>query len=104
MTKNEIMFLIEKIIGKLKLKKLLRPLYYVLEDLTGGSVKKNEILRDMYKNKRCFILENGVSLNEIDVTKLTNEYTFGGNFITYIPHLAEGTLRNITLRQRVYQA
>ena len=27
-----------------------------------------------------------------------------GTYITYIPHLAEGTLRNITLRERVYHA
>jgi hypothetical protein len=39
-------------------------------------VKINEVVRDTYKGKRCFIIGNGPSLNSQDLSKLANEYSF----------------------------
>lgn len=51
----------------------------------GITVSDNERkllgLRNINKGKRCFIIGNGPSLNEIDLTLLKNEYTFGVNAI-----------------------
>lgn len=46
---------------------------------------KTEIakLKDKFKGKRCFIVGNGPSLNEIDMSKLENEYSFAVNSIYY---------------------
>jgi hypothetical protein len=38
-------------------------------------------LHNINKGKRCFIIGNGPSLNEIDLSLLKNEYTFGVNAI-----------------------
>ena len=38
-------------------------------------------LQNKYKGKRCFILGNGPSLNDIELDLLQDEYTFGSNFI-----------------------
>lgn len=38
-------------------------------------------LKDKYKGERCFIIGNGPSLRNTDVSKLKNEYTFGMNRI-----------------------
>ncbi|GAG63175.1 unnamed protein product [marine sediment metagenome] len=37
---------------------------------------KNEELKDKYHGKRCFIIGNGPSINQQDLTKLADEYTF----------------------------
>jgi hypothetical protein len=37
--------------------------------------------RNIHQGKRCFILGNGPSLKQTDLTKLKNEYTFGMNRI-----------------------
>ncbi|MBT3321194.1 MAG: DUF115 domain-containing protein [Anaerolineae bacterium] len=37
--------------------------------------------KDKYKGERCFIIGNGPSLRDTDVSKLKNEYTFGMNRI-----------------------
>ncbi|HEX8023210.1 6-hydroxymethylpterin diphosphokinase MptE-like protein [Mucilaginibacter sp.] len=51
----------------------------------GIYLTKNEklfsSLKDKYKGERCFIIGNGPSLNNIDLTKLKDEYTFGVNAI-----------------------
>ena len=36
---------------------------------------------NIYKEKRCFIIGNGPSLNKLDLTKLKDEFTFGVNAI-----------------------
>ena len=41
---------------------------------------KNKELKNQYKRKRCFLIGNGSSLNQMDLTKLKNEYTFVFNF------------------------
>ena len=38
-------------------------------------------LKDKYKGERCFIIGNGPSLRDTDVSKLKDEYTFGMNRI-----------------------
>jgi hypothetical protein len=67
------------------IKKVIRPSYYKLYDLFDfrgqGLLAKNKDLKDLHKNKRCFIIATGTSLLEIDLSKLKNEYTFGFNFI-----------------------
>jgi hypothetical protein len=40
-------------------------------------------LKNKFKGERCFIIGNGPSLNQIDIKKLNNEYTFGVNGIFY---------------------
>lgn len=40
-----------------------------------------EQFRNIHQGKRCFILGNGPSLKQTDLTKLKNEYTFGMNRI-----------------------
>ena len=38
-------------------------------------------LKDKYKGERCFVIGNGPSLRQTDVSKLKDEYTFGMNRI-----------------------
>ncbi len=38
-------------------------------------------MRDQYKGKRCFVIGNGPSLRDTDMSKLRGEYTFGMNRI-----------------------
>lgn len=46
-----------------------------------SSRKGLEQFRNIHRGKRCFILGNGPSLKQTDLTKLKNEYTFGMNRI-----------------------
>ena len=46
----------------------------------GKILRKNQELKDRYNGKRCFLIGNGSSLNEMDLKKLKNEYTFVFNF------------------------
>lgn len=43
--------------------------------------EKLRSLKTKYAGKRCFVLGNGPSLNDIDFSLLRNEYTFGANGI-----------------------
>ena len=64
------------------MKRLLKKFYYALEGLKNGDLlKRNETLKGIHEGKRCFILGSGASLNELDLKKLENEYSFGSNFI-----------------------
>lgn len=67
------------------LKKLQLTWSYRLAATLGITVRKNERellkLKDKHKGERCFIIGNGPSLNEIDLTKLKDEVTFGVNAI-----------------------
>jgi hypothetical protein len=45
------------------------------------SRKDLEQFRNIHQGKRCFILGNGPSLKQTDLTRLKNEYTFGMNRI-----------------------
>lgn len=52
---------------------------------TGLPITENErrlkALRDQHRGERCFIIGNGPSLNELDLTLLKDECTFGVNAI-----------------------
>jgi len=43
------------------------------------SIARLAALKDAYRGKRCFIIGNGPSLRETDISKLKGEYTFGMN-------------------------
>lgn len=43
-------------------------------------LSRNKELKNKYYGKRCFLIGNGSSLNQMDLTKLKNEYTFVFNF------------------------
>lgn len=45
----------------------------------SDNFKKLETLRDCNKNKRCFIIGSGPSINKMDLSVLKNEITFGHN-------------------------
>ena len=45
------------------------------------SIKRLRTYKDIHRGKRCFIIGNGPSLNQLDLTLLKNEYTFGMNRI-----------------------
>ena len=45
------------------------------------SIQRLGELKDKHKGKRCFIIGNGPSLKNTDVSKLKDEYTFGMNRI-----------------------
>lgn len=44
-------------------------------------MRRLSAMRDMHNGERCFIIGNGPSLKDTDLTKLSNEYTFGMNRI-----------------------
>jgi hypothetical protein len=43
-------------------------------------LSENRKLKNKYQGKRCFLIGNGPSLNQMDLIKLRNEYTFVFNF------------------------
>ncbi len=45
------------------------------------SIQRLAVLKDIHKGKRCFIIGNGPSLKNTDVSMLKDEYTFGMNRI-----------------------
>ena len=69
----------------IKIKDLLRPSYYFCKDVLDFSgratLSKNIVLKNKFNNKRAFLLLTGESLQQIDIQKLRNEYTFGVGFI-----------------------
>jgi len=48
------------------------------------SIRRLAELKDIHKGKRAFIIGNGPSLKQTDLTKLKNEFTFGMNRIYLI--------------------
>lgn len=68
-----------------------RIIYYFRHELTfqnlkmrGEYKKRLEKLKDIHKNKRCFVIGNGPSLTAEDLELLNNEVTFAANRIFYI--------------------
>jgi hypothetical protein len=45
------------------------------------SIRKLKALKDIHRGERCVIIGNGPSLNQTDVSKIKNEFTFGLNRI-----------------------
>lgn len=52
-------------------------------------LKENEDLRNAYSGKRCFVLGNGPSLNEIDFSRLKNEVVFTVNQLSAHPNFKD---------------
>ena len=48
-------------------------------------LSRNLKLKDKHKGKRCFIIGNGPSIKDQDLTKLKNEFTFATNSFLYHP-------------------
>ena len=46
-----------------------------------SSIHQLAALQDVHRGKRCFIIGNGPSLKQTDLSRLRNEYTFGMNRI-----------------------
>jgi hypothetical protein len=68
---------LKKIVEYLERKRV--PFYF-----TSKIENKNRKLlnfKNIHKNKRCFVIGNGPSLNQIDMNKLQNEITIGANRI-----------------------
>ncbi len=57
-----------------------RSIYYSKYLKIKKYLKKNKELRDKHKGKRCFIVLNGPSLNNYDLSKLSDEYVFCTNY------------------------
>ena len=56
----------------------------LLEDLhpwRRESIRRLAALKDIHKGKRAFVIANGPSLKQTDMSKLRNEFTFGMNRI-----------------------
>ena len=51
--------------------------YFKIKKIIG----KNIELKDKHKGQRCFIIGTGPSLNDLDLTYLKDEITFGVNFL-----------------------
>lgn len=85
---------------KSELKKILpKPAFNILRDMVDGIKRIGELpqayfhpwrsqsrkalqkFQDIHSGKRCFILGNGPSLKQTDLSKLKNEFTFGMNRI-----------------------
>ena len=54
---------------------------YPLLPLSRSERSRLNSLRGRYRGERCFVIGNGPSLNDLDLSKLANEYTFGVNKI-----------------------
>ena len=60
--------------------------------------------RDIYQGKRCFIIGNGPSLRQTDLSKLKNEFTFGMNRIYLLfPELGFTTTYFISINDLVIE-
>ncbi len=68
-----------------KIKEFVKPYYYAFKDFfdfQGNKLlKKNKSIKNLYYGKRCFLICTGASLEQIDITKLKDEYTLGVGWI-----------------------
>lgn len=70
--------IVRKVLHKLGVNALIRPLYNTIEDfLQKDILKQNEGLKNKFYGDRCFILCSGEPLKEINLDKLGGEFTFG---------------------------
>jgi hypothetical protein len=68
------------------------------------SIKKIRALKDTHSGERCFIIGNGPSLKNTDLTKLKNEFTFGMNrFYLAFPELGFRTSLLLTVNDLVIE-
>lgn len=75
---------------------------YRTTDSGRESLRALASLKDAHKGKRCFILGNGPSLRQTDLTRLRGEFTFGLNRIYLLfPELGFTTSYLVTVNQLV---
>ena len=68
------------------------------------SVRRLKALKDIHKDKRAFIIGNGPSLRQTDLTKLRGEFTFGMNRIYLLfPELGFHTTYFVSINDLVIE-
>jgi len=73
----------------------IRSLIYTFDDLISRNILcKNRSLENIHKGERCFVIATGSSVNDIELSKLSEEVTFGCNFINYHPDIDKLKLNN----------
>lgn len=55
----------------------------------GSLLKRNEVFRNCHKGRRCFVIGNGPSLKEQDLSPLANEITFVANYFHLHPIISK---------------
>jgi hypothetical protein len=74
------------------------------DPLRRESVRRLAAFQDIHKGQRCFIIGNGPSLRQTDLSKLNGEYTFGVNRIYLMfPELGFGTTYFLTVNSLVIE-
>ncbi len=69
-----------------------------------ASIKRLAELKDIHKGKRAFIIGNGPSLKQTDLSKLKNEFTFGLNRIYLMfPELGFSTTYLVSINDLVIE-
>ncbi|HKY56081.1 MAG TPA: 6-hydroxymethylpterin diphosphokinase MptE-like protein [Anaerolineales bacterium] len=68
------------------------------------SIRRLQAVKDIHKGKRAFIIGNGPSLRQTDLTKLRNEFTFGMNRIYLLfPELGFHTTYFVSINDLVIE-
>ncbi|MEW6402364.1 MAG: 6-hydroxymethylpterin diphosphokinase MptE-like protein [Chloroflexota bacterium] len=68
------------------------------------SIRRLAELKDIHKGKRAFVIGNGPSLRQTDMTKLKNEFTFGMNRIYLMfPELGFSTTYLVSINDLVIE-
>ena len=68
------------------------------------SIRKLRSFKDIHKGERCFIIGNGPSLQQMDLSRLKGEYTFGMNrFFLAFPELGFQTTYFISVNDLVIE-
>ncbi|MGZ9226560.1 MAG: 6-hydroxymethylpterin diphosphokinase MptE-like protein, partial [Anaerolineales bacterium] len=68
------------------------------------SIRRLNALKDIHKSKRAFIIGNGPSLRQTDLSKLRNEFTFGMNRIYLLfPELGFSTSYFVSINDLVIE-
>jgi hypothetical protein len=74
------------------------------DPLRRESVRRLAAYQNIHKGKRCFIIGNGPSLRQTDLSRLKNEYTFGMNRIYLMfPELGFTTSYFLTVNSLVIE-
>ena len=73
---------IKNILLKLGIESKVRSLFYMFDDLVNRNILiKNRSLENIYRGERCFLIATGASINDIELSKLANEFTIVSNLI-----------------------
>jgi len=84
MSKGHLYRSLKKYLGKFGAVGQARNLAHWFDDLLDNKVLlKNRVLEDIHRGKRCFVFGTGLSVNNIDMSLLAQEYSFGSNFLNY---------------------